>query len=50
MIEIDAWNLMYHSCNQTNFRLLISPITDDNSQSSMDLLCLKMRKGAKREK
>lgn len=39
---------MHHSCNQANFRLLTSPITDNNSQSSLDFVCLKRRKGAKR--
>ena len=47
-IEINAWSSMYHSCNQANFRLLTSPITDRNSQSSPDFLCLKRRKGTKR--
>lgn len=47
-IEIDVWSLMHHSCNQANVRLLTSPITDRNSLSSPDFLCLKRRKGAKR--
>lgn len=46
-IEIDALSLMHHSCNQANFRLLTSPITDYNSRSSPDFLCLEGRKGAK---